>query len=165
MSETYTPDSTLYMPPAFAGQLADLQFTSKETHPCGTNAVAFGCAVTPASDGKVQVGGAGTGGGIAIHDHTVAGIYNANEYRRYDAVSVLRRGRIWAKATGTCTKGGVAKFDATTGVFSDGGANTLKNARFRTAKISSANNLPGESAQELVLVELHDPAIDDIGAS
>lgn len=165
MSKTYIVDGNLYMAPAFAGMLADLQFTSKETHPCGTNAVPMGVVATPAADGKVQAGGTGAGAGAAIHDHTIAGVYGAAEYRRYDAVSLLRRGRIWLKAAGTCTKGGVVKFSATTGEVSDGGANTLKNARFRTAAVSMANNLPGESAASLVLVEFHDPAIDDVGAS
>ena len=167
MSETYTPDQSIYMPPAFAGMLADIQFTSKETHPCGTNPVPFGVVVTPASDGKVQAGGTGVGGGVAIHDHTVNGIYRSEQYRRYDAVSVIRRGRIWCRVTaaGTCTKGAVVKFNATTGEVSDAGANTLKNARFRTAQITANSNLPGEANQLLVLVELHDPAVDDVGAS
>lgn len=164
MSETYSVDSNLYMTPAIAGQLADMQFTSKETHPCGANAVPFGTIATPASDGKVQVGGTGVGGGVAIHDHTIAGVYQAGEYRQYDAVSLLRRGRIWVKASGTCTKGGAVKFNATTGLVGDAEAVVLKNARFRTAAVSM-QGLPGDNAVSLVLVELHDPAIDDIGAS
>lgn len=166
MSESFVVDSNLYMAPAFAGMLADIQFTSKETNPCGATAIPFGVAATPnASTGVLAPGGTGAGAGVAIHDHTVAGVYQANEYRQYDAVSLLRRGRIWCKASGTCTKGAVAKFNATTGVFGDAEANTMVNARFRTAQVSMSTGLPGDAAATLVLVELHDPAIDNIGAS
>lgn len=163
MSETYVVDSTLYMTPAFAGMLADVQFTSKETHPAA-GTISFGMVVTPAADGKVSAGGTGVNGGVAIADHTVAGVYQASQYRQYDPVSVLRRGRIWGLASGTCTKDAVAKYASATGIFLTAGNTTLKNARFRSANISFPG-LPGDAAQILVLVELHDPGVDDIGAS
>lgn len=163
MSESFVVDGNLYSAPAFAGMLADIQFTSKETFPCGANPVPFGVMTTPnASTGITQVGGTGVGGGVGIHDHIIAAIYQANEYRQFDAISMIRRGRIWCKASGACTKGAVAKFNATTGVFGDAEANTAVNARFRTANVTMPTGLPGDTSAVLVLVEFHDPAVDAV---
>lgn len=162
MSESYVVDDDYYMTPAFAGLLADLQFTSKESHPTST-VIPFGVVATPVvATGVLAVGGTGVGGGVALHDHIRAAVNNANQYKVGDAVSLIRRGRVWCRASGTCTKGAAAKFNAITGVFGDAEANTLTNARFRTANVAMDDGTGAGTTVSLVLVELHDPAIDAV---
>lgn len=155
-----TWDANFDYPPAFAGMLADDMFTDKQTIPCGVTTqpfgtvvatvVATGISVLPVATNPVQ--------GIALHDHRFAGRITTQEgYVRYDAMSVIGRGRVWALASGACTKDAVAKFDAATGIFADAALVTYPNARF----LSTALTIPGieTGSQLIVLVELHHPAV------
>jgi len=147
--------------PAFAGMLADIGFTDKFTLACGAAGVKFGTVVGEvAATGKTVLPVGANPAGVAIHDHTLAGRRAAQDgYVEKDAVSVLRRGRIWGLASGASTKEAVAKYDPATGIFADSGTATLANAKFKSGAISIPGLLPGEPAMLIVLVELHDPTV------
>jgi hypothetical protein len=147
-------------PPAFAGMLGDDMFTDKVTVPCGATAQPFGTVVASVTATGVSVLpiGANILEGIAIHDHSKAGRLTTQEgYAQGDTISALRRGRIWARASGACTKDAVAKFDPATGIFADAGTATYPNARFLTAHLTVPGVLTG--SQIVVYVELHHPAV------
>lgn len=150
-------------PPAFAGMLADSMVTDKVTVPCGAAPQPFGTVVAsvPASGVSALPIGANSVEGIAIHEHGTGSRMNAAQqgaYVQYDAMSVLRRGRIWAKASGACTKDAVAKYDPATGQLADAGTGTLANAKFLTTALTVPDILGGGS-QMIVQVELHSPAV------
>lgn len=153
-------DANYDYPPAFAGMIADDMVTDKVTVPCGASPVPHGAVVASLASTGVSVLPIGTNPieGIAIHDHRFAGRVTVQEgYVQGDAISVMRRGRIWAKATGVCTKDAVAKYDPATGLFADAGTATLVNAKFLSANLT----IPGvdTGSQIIVLVELHSPAV------
>jgi len=161
-----TWDSTFDPPPAIPGMIADAMFTDKVVVPCGATAQPFGSAVAYVEATGVSVLPAGTNpiAGIAIMDHQVAGRRTASgvpqtQYQQYDAMSVMRRGRIWARASGACTKGAVAKFDPATGLFADAGTATMAQAKFLSANISIPGMLTTDTAESVVLVELHSPVV------
>jgi hypothetical protein len=157
-----TYNATFDMQPAIPGLLADSGFTDKVTVPCGATAQPFGSVVASVAATGISVLPTGTNvlEGIAIYDATLAGRHDAQDgYKQYDGISVLSRGRIWARASGTCTKDAVAKFNPATGVFADAGTVTYPNARFLSANITSVGLLPGEAAEQMVLVELGDPTL------
>lgn len=153
------------MVPAFAGMKADSMFDHVETL-AAQNSIGFGVLVGFDGTGAVIPVGS-VPAGIALHDPIyanrmispfVAGATVISAaYLQYDAVSVLRRGKAWAVAGGTCTDGAVAKYTAATGIFSDAGAVTLPNAVFRSKDYSWPGILPGDATQRVVLVELHSP--------
>jgi hypothetical protein len=148
-------------PPAYAGMIADSGFTDKVTVPCGATAQPYGSVVASVTATGVSVLPIGTNvpEGVAIHDHRGGArlVGNGDNYLQGDAMSVMRRGRIWGRASGTCTKDAVAKYDPATGLFSDAGTATLPNAKFLTANLS----VPGidTGSQIIVQVELHSPAV------
>lgn len=155
-----------YMAPAFVGMKSDSMDDNVDTFACGSANVDVGVAVQRTAAGALTVknGGSATlGVGVALHDHIIG--YYGN-YRQYDAVSVLTRGRCWvalADATGVID-GALAKCDATTGKFSTTGAVVINNAVFRSAAISLLNS-DGVTTTLGAVVELHSPWIDNIGAS
>lgn len=160
--------------PAFAGMPADAQITDKISVPCGATAVPFGAVVlSDAATGRSVAPSTANAvpQGIAIHDHNMAGRFlpnvagAADGYVQYDAIAVMRRGRIWARASGACTKDAVAKYDPATGLWADAGTATFPGARFLTANISIVPVIAGEAAHSIVMVELGDPTVDSIGAS
>lgn len=145
------------LPPAFAGMIADSMFTDKVTvaagtaHPYGTviaTVAATGVSALPVGTNVVE--------GICIHDHR-GGHFGVTGYTQYNAMSVMRRGRIWALASGACTKDAVAKYDAATGIFADAAVTTLPQAKFLTEALT----IPGVDggSQMIVLVELHSPFV------
>lgn len=165
-------DTAFDLAPAFPGMLADAMFTDKTTVPAGTShqfgtvvatVAATGRSVMPVSTNVIQ--------GVAIHDHNISGRYmpdvanSGDRYVQYDPISVLRRGRIWARASGACTKDAVAKFDPATGLFADAGSATMKNARFLSANLTITPVVASDASSIIVLVELHEPTVDDVGAS
>lgn len=159
--QNVTYNSALDMVPAIPGLLADSGFTDKVSIPVGTAGLAFGqlVGIAPTTGLSVMPVGA-LAVGIAIHDHNYGGVFGGqNGYVQYDSASVLRRGRIWALASGTCTKGAVAKYADATGIFADAGAVTLANARFVTSNISIVGIASGDAAVSVVMVELHDPSV------
>lgn len=160
MVQPVTYDATLDMVPAFPGMLADDGFTDKITIPCGATTHAFGTVVaTVAATGRsVMPIGTNVLQGIAIHDHTLSGRHPFQDtYVQYDAVSVLARGRIWARASGTCTKDAVAKYDPATGLFADAGSATYPQARFLTGNVTVIGVLASDASSQMVMVELHNP--------
>lgn len=156
---TWSPDFDF--PPAFAGMIADSMFTDKVTVPCGAAAQPFGTVVAtvPATGVSVLPIGANTIEGVAIHDHRFSGRYVGQEgYQQFDPMLVMSRGRVWALASGACTKDAVAKYDPATGVFADAGTATLPNATFLTANLAIPG-IGGVGTQTIVQVELHDPRV------
>jgi hypothetical protein len=155
-----------YMAPAFVGMKSDSMEDNVDTFACGAANVDVGVAVQRTAAGALTVknGASATlGVGIALHDHIIG--YYGN-YRQYDAVSVLTRGRAWvalADATGV-VDGALCKADATTGKFSTTGAVAVTNAVFRSAAISLLN-MDGVSTTLGAVVEMHSPWVDNIGAS
>jgi len=161
-----TYDATFDPPPAMPGMIADLAFTDKIVVPCGTAATPFGAVVAYVTATGISVLPIGTNpiAGVAIMDHQVAGRRTATgvqqtAYVQYDAMSVMRRGRIWARASGACTKDAVAKYDPATGIFADAGTGTLANAKFMSANINIPGVATGDATEIVVLGELHSPVI------
>ena len=161
-----TWDATYEPPVAIPGMIADLAFTDKVVVPCGAAAQPFGTVVAYVEATGVSVLPIATNpvAGVSIMDHQVAGRRTNNGAQQvgnvqYDAISVMRRGRIWGRASGACTKGAVAKFDPATGMFADAGTGTLANAKFLTANLSIPGLLTSDTAESVVLVELHSPAV------
>lgn len=157
-----TWDANFEYPPAFAGMIADDMFTDKATVPCGAAPQPFGTVVATVTGTGVSALPVGTNiiEGIAIHDHRFAGrlTYPVQDgYVQYDAISVMRRGRIWARASGACTKDAVAKYDPATGIFADAGTATLPQAKFLSANLT----IPGidGGSQIIVLLEVHSPFV------
>lgn len=161
-NNTYQYNPAIDMAPAFAGQIADLMFTDKITLPAAT-VIGFGLAVYKDANGRAAVGASADLLGVTIHDHTILGGFYPNGipdgYGQYDAVSVMKRGRIWMRAAGTCTKGGVVNVDGS-GLALTAGASLLKGARFLTADMLVTPAMPQFAQQRIVLVELGDPTID-----
>lgn len=166
---TYDFDPTFDMSPAFPGMLADSGFTDKITLPANV-AIPFGTAVTKTA-GKAVLGAVPIG--IAIADQALQGIYRGSgliasfdSYQQYDAVSVLKTGRIWVLVAPTkvCTAEAVAKFDVA-GMATDDGAYTMAHGRFLTTHFSWTSPFPGIGTRRVALVQLADPGIDNIGAS
>ncbi len=162
----YTTNTTLYSPPAFPGMLADIGFKDTITLPAAT-VIKFGTAVgftgaAPARKATNALGAACIG--IAMQDHTLGGGWNPNGpvdgYNQFDPVSVLKKGRIWVLAAGTCTEGALAKFNAA-GLAIDSGT-ALPGARFVTGDYSFNSQITGIETQRLVQVELADPTVDAI---
>ena len=149
-----------YMAPAFIGMKADSMDDNVDTFACGATAVNVGIAVKRTAAGALTVApGADValGVGVALHDHIIG--YYGN-YRQYDAVSVLTRGRAWvalADATGV-QDGAAAKCDAATGKFSTTGAVAVTNAVFRSGPISLLN-IDGVTTTLGAVVELHYPNV------
>lgn len=155
MSESYAFNPTLDMSPATAGMEADAMFTDTVTVPCGAAPITFGVVVARVTATGISARpiGANPLVGIARRDATIP----SGTYAQFAAMSVMTRGRIWALASGTCTKDAVAKFDAATGVFADAGAVTYPQAKFLTGAIDTPAN--GGTAEKIVLVELHAPTV------
>lgn len=159
-----TFDATFDYAPAFAGMIADAMFTDKIAVPCGAAAQPFGTVV-----GYVEATGISELpvvppriAGIAIHSQQLGSRRTAsNGYAQYEAMSVMRVGRIWALASGTCTKGAVAKYTLATGIFADAGAATLARAKFLSGNLT-VPAISGEATHQIVLVELSTPYIDAI---
>jgi hypothetical protein len=136
---------------AFAGMKADAGDDRVESFPVGADTLAFG-VVTGTDAAGLLVAGAGTKvRGITVHSHAVPGA----TYVKTECASVMTRGLIWAKATGTITKDGPVSFNAS-GVVANAGT-LLPNAVFRSA----ATTVTGDT---IALVELHNPFSEVAGA-
>lgn len=166
LPNTYARNPITDMVPAFPGMLADNGFTDKVGLPARVT-IAFGIAVAKLADGGAGLPTALIAPfGISIADHTMVGIYRPAApsvvgYAQYDAVSILRRGRIWMLANGACTADAPLTVN-TSGVASNAGTITMKNARFVTSDFTWNSNVPAIGTQRMVMVELHDPGIDAV---
>lgn len=156
---TYNPDTD--SAPAVPGMLADSGFTDKITVPCGAAPQPFGTVVGTVAATGISVLPVGANlAGIALQDHAYAGRRITQDgYVQYDAMSVIARGRVWALASGTCTKDAVAKYDPATGVFADSGTATYPNAKFLTGAVQITGILSSNPAARIVQVELHNPTV------
>lgn len=162
MAQPISYDPLFDLAPGFPGMIADSMFTDKITVANGTAPTPFGTVVaTVAATGRsVLPISTNPIAGVAIHDHNLSGgRISQDTYVQYDAISVMARGRIWARASGTCTKEAVAKFDPATGIFADAGTATLANAKFLSSNITVIGITPGDASSQMVLVELHNPTV------
>jgi hypothetical protein len=149
-----------YMAPAFVGMKADSMDDNVDTFVCGSVNVDVGVAVQRTAAGALTCkNGASVtlGVGVALHDHVIG--YYGN-YRQYDAISVLTRGRAWVKVSDATAvaDGAACKASATTGEFSTTGAIAVTNAVFRSAAISLLN-VDGVTTTLGAVVELHNPNV------
>jgi len=109
------------------GSLSDLRDNEVESY-LAEGAVAFGVAVSRGTaDNQVEVGGDGTGIGVAIRDLGREGVLRTGALTGYadtEAVSVLRRGAINLTIPSGGSAGDPLLYDDTTGVIDAGSAST-----------------------------------------
>ena len=145
----------LIQPKAFVGMKVDSMDDNVDSYPSGGN-IPFGrvCVFDAPGSRIVIVSPAavlpGPIAGIALHDHVIGSIGAVvgipalsgwvPGYREYDAVSVLRKGRVWAQVHPALGIAGIipgarVSFEAITGLVTTGTAGTaaIQNARFRSA--------------------------------
>ncbi len=145
-----------YLQPAFAGMKGDSAEDNVATY-AASDFIGFGLVVGRTAHGAKTIAVGGTMPvGISVHDHIIG---SRNSYIKYDAVSVMDRGKVWVQvddatniedgvyvsydpATGICTAGGV------------GGGTLLPNAIFRGQAIE-VMDITYEIATNIALVELH----------
>jgi hypothetical protein len=159
MSGTISPYAN-YMAPAFIGMKADSMDDNVDTFPASA-LINVGVAVqrTAAGASTIKVGATSAAlcVGVSLHDHIVG--YQGN-YRQYDAVSVLTRGRVWVAVddpTGV-VDGAAAHVTAATGAFNTTGTITVTNAVFRSAAIDLLN-VDWTTYTKGAIVELHYPMV------
>ncbi len=135
------------MEPAYAGMKADLGYDDVETY-AAAGAIAPGVIVGDTTDERIVAGPGSRIRGLALHTHTIP---REGGYREFDAVSVLRVRRGWAKvaAGGAVTKDGPVRC-AADGTVSDGGATGVPNAVFRSGAVEV-------SGGKIALIELLAP--------
>jgi hypothetical protein len=150
------------MDPAFAGMKADLIFDNVESFPVGAANLAFGIVTGTDANGLLVAGPGTKVRGLTLHSHAVRGgvVAGVPGYVATECASVLTRGKAWVKVTasGAVTLDGPVKF-AADGTCADAGANTLTNAVFRSAKITTQYGFG-----DIALVELHNPFSEVTGA-
>jgi hypothetical protein len=152
----WNPDTE--SPPAFAGTPGDSGIGDKVGVPCGAAPQRFGTVVASVKTTGVSVlpidAAQHAVEGVALHAHHPAGrVAGQDGYVQGDMMSVKRRGRIWALASGACAKDAVAKYDPATGVFGDAGTATYPGARFLTAD-AVVMDIGGAGSQRVVFVGL-----------
>ncbi|WP_254595195.1 structural cement protein Gp24 [Achromobacter pulmonis] len=132
---------------AYAGMKADLGYDDVETC-AAAGSIAPGVIVGDTTNDRIVAGPGSRIRGLALHTHTIP---RDGGYREFDAVSVLRVRRGWAKVAngGTVTKDGPVKCGAD-GAVSDGGATPVPNAVFRSSAVDTAGG-------KIALIELHAP--------
>lgn len=121
---------------AYAGMIADTEFTTVLSHEITTAAVGFGLAVgRGASDRTARLGGAGYVG------VTVADKANVNaQYAVGDQAGVMLKGAVWVTAGAAVTPADSVFFAAATGVISNisAGGTAIPGARFLTTAANGA---------------------------
>lgn len=132
---------------AYAGMKADLGYDDVETYAAAGN-IPAGVIVGDTTGDRIVAGPGSRIRGLALHTHTIP---RDGGYREFDAVSVLRVRRGWAKVAsgGAVTKDGPVKCGAD-GTVSDGGATSVPNAVFRSPAVDVAGG-------KIALIELHAP--------
>lgn len=132
---------------AYAGMKADLGYDDVETCAAAGN-IPPGVIVGDTTGERIVAGPGSRIRGLALHTHTIP---RDGGYREFDAVSVLRVRRGWAKVTsgGAVTKDGPVKC-AADGTVSDAGATAVPNAVFRSGVVDVAGG-------KIALIELHAP--------
>lgn len=131
---------TTYQPPAIIGMKADSMDDNVDTF-AANSAIPFGVVVGRTGAGLKTIGAGGSAVvGIAIHDHTVG---SRQTYTQYDAVSVLTRGRVWARVSSgdqaACADGVVCNYRTADGTVTPSavaaGIVALPHAVFRSAAV------------------------------
>lgn len=141
------------MPKAFPGMIADMTRGHTETLPCGAvNGLQFGIVVGKVA-GKANLPVGAAPAGITLHDQ-VEDHNGRGAYRQFSAVSLETRRPVWCRASGVCTEGAVAKYDPTTGIFSDAGSATLTGCTFGSKDSIEAGIMPNDPPFRIVLVKL-----------
>jgi hypothetical protein len=165
MSQTVSPYAA-YMAPAFIGMKADSMEDNVESFACAAaGGIPFGVVVGRSVANAITIQpGNGVGAqipvGVSLHDH-IAGVNGG--YLQYDAVSVLTRGRVWARIkSGTVgiADGVSAFFDATTGEFTVSGTGPIAypHAVYRSAMITiPVVGMSTYGSGLAAIVELHYP--------
>ena len=144
------------------GSSYDTGFGDTVAVPCGAAAQPFGTVVAHTESTGVSVlpVGANPIAGVALREHqTGSRRANRGSWVQYEAIPAKRRGRVWAAASGACTKGAVARFVPATGMFATAGSATYPNAKFLTADRVADPVVVGDAGERVVLVELHSPAV------
>lgn len=167
MSGAYSP-YTLYMPPAFVGMKVDSMDDNVESWAANAD-ILIGTVVTrltaAGTDKKAVQGGAGAILGIALHDHIIA---SWGMYKQYDAVSVLTRGRVWARVgLATSIKDGTPVYytaaDGKVQAVTAGGV-LVPHATFRSGVITVPDVSMATGGIAIAAVELHYPMqIENVG--
>lgn len=171
MVQAVSYDTGFDFVPAFPGMKADAMFTDTVSIPCGSASIGFGCGVfADPVTGRSNTPATGNFIGAAIHDHNLSGRYlpnvtGANDgYVQYDSIAALRRGRIWARTSGSVTKESAVVTVETTGLTftttAAGASNiAVPHARFLSANLSIIGILAGDSATNTALLELGEPTV------
>jgi hypothetical protein len=137
---------TLYGNAGFIGMLADLSDNDVGSF-AAEGVVAIGSTVRRGTNGEKQavqsstaVGQGALVFGIALHDHArAATAQGVTQYAATEAVSVLRKGRVWVQTNDAVVAGSVANLHLASGTFTDAAvgagieALTLVQARFETS--------------------------------
>ena len=119
---------------AFAGMKADSGDDRVESFATASS-IAFGRVVTANyTNDTVTLGGTGTGTGITVHTWAKPSGYNPN-----DCVGVMVDGVVWAevKPNENPVVGGIAKFEAATGMITGTTGNILKGSVVRKVMVGS----------------------------
>ena len=157
-----TPALGEFEPALPPGSNYDTGFGDTVTVPCGATPQPFGTVVAyvEATGTSVLPTGANPIAGVAIHEHQAGSRRTSRgSYVQFEAIPAKRRGRVWAAASGACTKGAAARFDPATGMFATAGSATYPNAKFLTADRLADPVVVGDAGERVVLVELHSPAV------
>ena len=149
-----------YMAPAFIGMKADSMDDNVDTF-AASAAINVGIAVQRTAAGAITVkAGAASAAlfvGVSLHDHVIG--YTGN-YRQYDAVSTLTRGRVWVAVDDptAIVDGAACKVTAATGAFNTTGTIAITNAVFRSGPIDLLN-VDWTTFTKGAVVELHYPNV------
>lgn len=152
-----------YQYPAIVGMKADSMFDNVDTFACDDEeGIDFGVVVSSETTGTIRVK---TGGGVehvrgmALHDHIIG---SRGGYMKYDAVSTLTRGRLWARVSDPegIEDGVQVSYDEETGEVAVAGTK-LPNATFRSKAVSLPDASQVVWATGIMtyaaIVELHHP--------
>ena len=143
------------------GSTYDSGFGDTVAVPCGAAPQPFGTVVayTESTGVSVLPVGANPIASVALREHQTGSRRAHGNWVQFEATPAKRRGRVWAAASGACTKGAVARFDPATGMFATAGSATYPNAKFLTADRLADPVVVGDAGERVVLVELHSPAV------
>lgn len=156
---TVSYDTDVYMDPAVPGMPADTGVKDTLSIPCGSPQ-AFGTVVGVDVATDVSVLPVAGAKGICLYDSGYNGRRLGQEgYVEGDAMSVCQQGRVWALASGPCTKDSPVKYDPATGIVSNTGTATLPRAKFITGDVTIQALIMGGPARRIVQVDLGRPAL------
>jgi hypothetical protein len=124
------------MPVAFAGQMAGSDYETVSKNVETAAGIGFGLAVSQGvGDKGIVLGGQSEDFvGVTIKDITlVHAVASLDKYVQYETAGVIRRGQVWVQVGSAVAAGDVAHFNASTGVLSNAGGETIAGSRFETS--------------------------------